>query len=123
MAEAKILDKVFIELRTRHYSKRTEEAYLNWVKAFISFHRMKHPNKMGATEISQYINYLAVTRNVSSSTQNQALCAVIFLYKHVLKIEINEFDIVWAKKPKKLPVVLTKEEVKQTLKDLKEQHG
>ena len=119
MAEAKILDKVFIELRTRHYSKRTEEAYLNWVKAFISFHRMKHPNKMGATEISQYINYLAVTRNVSSSTQNQALCAVIFLYKHVLKIEINEFDIVWAKKPKKLPVVLTKEEVKQTLKDLK----
>ena len=119
MAEAKILDKVFIELRTRHYSKRTEEAYLNWVKAFISFHRMKHPNKMGATEISQYINYLAVTRNVSSSTQNQALCAVIFLYKHVLKIEINEFDIVWAKKPKKLPVVLTKEEVKQTLKNLK----
>ncbi len=80
---------------------------------------MKHPNKMGATEISQYINYLAVTRNVSSSTQNQALCAVIFLYKHVLKIEINEFDIVWAKKPKKLPVVLTKEEVKQTLKNLK----
>ncbi len=119
MAEAKLLDKVFIELRTRHYSKRTEEAYLNWVKAFVRYHRMKHPNKMGATEISHYINYLAVKRNVSSSTQNQALCAIIFLYKHVLKKDVSEFDIIWAKKPKKLPVVLTKEEVKQTLINLK----
>ncbi len=118
MAEPKLLDKVHTELRTRHYSYRTEEAYINWIKSFVKFHNLKHPNKMGANEISNYINYLAVKRNVASSTQNQALCAVIFLYKHVLKIDISEFDIIWAKKPKKLPVVFTKEEVKQTINNL-----
>ena len=115
----KLLDLVKIEMRTKHYSKRTEEVYVNWIKEFVRFHHMKHPNTMGENEISKYLNYLAVSRKVSSSTQNQALCSIIFLYKHVLKINVGEFDIVWAKKPKKLPVVLTKEEVKQILVNLK----
>ena len=114
----KLLDQVRIAIRVHHYSKRTEEAYIKWIREYIYFHNKKHPILLGADEISRYINHLAVKRNVAGSTQNQALCAVIFLYKNVLKKELGKIDIIWAKKPKRLPVVLTQGEVKSVFKSL-----
>ena len=105
-------------MRVRHYSKRTEETYINWIRDFILFHEKKHPLLLGANEISKYISYLAVKRNVSSSTQNQALCAIIFLYKHVLNKELEKLELIWAKKGKRLPVVFTKTEVKAVMTKL-----
>lgn len=122
---AKLLNDVRQAIRIRHYSIRTEDAYLNWIKRFILFHNKRHPlrsrspREMGAKEIQQYLSYLAVEQNVAASTQNQALCAIIFLYKNVLNIELPEFEeIEWAKKPKKLPVVFSKPEVKSVLNEL-----
>jgi len=86
----KLLDQVRSAIRTRHYSIRTEEAYINWIKRFILFHNKRHPNEMGEREINQFLSYLAEKKNVSASTQNQALCAIIFLYKHVLKKDIGD---------------------------------
>lgn len=114
-----LLDEVRHAIRLRHYSIRTEQAYLNWIKRFILFHNKKHPREMGSEEIQRFLNYLAVRKNVAASTQNQALCAIIFLYKQVLNIELPQFEeIVWAKKPKKLPVVFSKAEVKAVLNQL-----
>ena len=117
-SKPKLLDEIRTAIRVRHYSKRTEEAYINWIKDYIFFHNKKHPELMGAEDISRYINYLAVKRNVAGSTQNQALCAIVFLYKHVLKKDITGLDLIWTKKPKKLPVVFNKEEVKKVLDNL-----
>lgn len=117
-AKIKLVDQIKTAIRVRHYSKRTEEAYIRWVTEYIKFHNKKHPAEMGSKEISEFINYLAIRKNVSPSTQNLALCAIIFLYKHILKKEINEVDIVWAKKPKKLPVVFARKEVKAVMKQL-----
>jgi integron integrase len=112
----KLLDKVSLVIRKKHYSYRTEQAYKDWIKRFILFNDKRHPKKMGEKEISRFISHLAVNRKVAASTQNQALNAIVFLYKHVLKIELGDFGpIERAKKPKKLPVVLTKEEAKQVL--------
>ncbi|MEJ2629482.1 MAG: phage integrase N-terminal SAM-like domain-containing protein, partial [bacterium] len=117
----KFLDQVRQSLRTRHYSYRTEKSYINWIKQYIFFYDKKHPKDMGEEEINKFLTHLAVKRRVSSSTQNQALCAIVFLYKHVLKKELGNFgDLVWAKKPKSIPVVLTKNEVKCILSEL---HG
>jgi site-specific recombinase XerD len=114
-----VLERMRQAIRIRHYSLRTEEAYLAWIKRFIIFHDKKHPKDMGASEIQQFLSHLAVRVNVAASTQNQALCAIIFLYKNVLNIELPEFEeIVWAKKPKKLPVVFSKAEVKAVLGQL-----
>jgi integron integrase len=115
----KLLDQVRAAIRTRHYSIRTEEAYIYWIKRYILFHKKRHPKEMGQQEISQFLNHLAVQENVAASTQNQALCAIIFLYKHVLHIEIGELDSVsWAKKPQKIPVVFTQSEAKAILNQL-----
>jgi len=115
----KLLDQVRSLLRTKHYSLRTEEAYVSWIKRFILFHKRRHPREMGETEISKFLTHLAVDEKVSASTQNQALCAIVFLYKHVLKRELGDLEnLVWAKKSKKLPVVFTKEEVKSVLGQL-----
>jgi integron integrase len=104
---------------------RTEEAYLNWIRRFILFHNKRHPlrgrrpKEMGGAEVQQFLSHLAVRQNVAASTQNQCLCALVFLYKQVLNIELLEFDkIVWAKMPKKLPVVFSKTEVKSVLDQL-----
>ena len=106
-------------IRLRHYSMRTEEVYLNWIKRFIQFHNNRQPQEMGVEEIQQFLSHLAISKNVSASTQNQSLCALVFLYKRVLNIELPEFDnIVWAKKPRKLPVVFSKAEVKEILSQL-----
>ena len=106
----KLLDQVRLAIRTSHYSIRTEEAYVQWIKRFILFHHKRHPKKMGADELSQFLSDLAVQRHVAATTQNQALSAILFLYQEVLKQDIGWLDdVVRAKKAKKLPVVLTRE--------------
>ncbi len=87
----RLLDQVRHVIRKKHYSIRTEQAYTDWIKKFILFHGKKHPKNMGETEISQYISFLAVKKNVAASTQNQALNAIVFLYKQVLNRELGDF--------------------------------
>ena len=102
------------EMRVLHYSKRTEEAYIHWIKRFILFNNKRHPAEMGANEIRKFLSFLAVKKNVSSSTQNQALCAIVFLYKRILKKEPGDFNgIVFAKRAQRLPVVFTKKKLKE----------
>jgi site-specific recombinase XerD len=97
-----------------HYSLKTEQAYLNWIKQYILFHDKKHPQDMAATEVEAFLTYLAVERKVEASTQNQALSAIMFLYREVLgKPVAMRFQNIGAKKPKSLPVVLTKSKVQQ----------
>lgn len=109
----KLLDQLRNEIKRRNYSIRTERAYADWVKRFIFYHNKRHPKDMGAPEVQQFLTYLAVERRVSASTQNQALCALVFLYREILDIELGMFDN-WqrAKRPALVPVVLTREEVK-----------
>ena len=115
----KLLDQVRNTLRTKHYSIKTEKAYVHWIRRFILFHNKRHPKEMGEREINQFLTHLAVKEKVAASTQNQALCAIVFLYKQVLKIDLGDFgDITWAKKTAKLPVVFTREEVTKVLNQL-----
>jgi len=108
----KLLDQVREELRVRHYAIRTERTYIDWVKDYIFFHGTRHPKDMGGAEIKQFLTHLAVDRNVTAVTQNQALCALLFLYRHVLKRDVGTLgEVVRAKRPTRLPVVLTVEEV------------
>lgn len=119
----KLLDQVSHVIRKKHYSIRTEQAYLQWIKRFILFHNKRHPKYMGEKEISQYISHLATDRKVASSTQNQALNAIVFLYKQVLKIELGDFGhMERAKKPEKLPTVMSKKEVGQVLAEISGTH-
>lgn len=114
-----LLRQVREAIRVRHYSIRTEEAYIHWIRRYIFFHNKRHPKEMGAKEVEQFLSHLAVKEKVAASTQNQALCALMFLYKHVLKIYLPELEeIVWAKKPKRLPVVFSKAEAKAVLDKL-----
>ncbi len=93
-------------IRIRHYSIRTEQAYLQWIRRFILFHGKRHPIEMGARELTEFLSDLAIERNVSASTQNQALNAIPFLYRDVLKIQLPWLDeLQRAKKPRHLPVV------------------
>lgn len=111
-----LLDRLRAVIRARHYSKRTEDAYCMWVRRFIRFHKMRHPMTMGGPEVNQYVTYLAVKQKVSASTQNQALAALLFFYKHVLDRKVEDLGtVVRARKPKRLPVVLTQEEVVDVL--------
>lgn len=116
--KTKLLDQVRSAVRMRHYSLGTEKSYIQWIKRFIYFHGKRHPAEMGEPEITAFLSDLAAQKNVAASTQNQALCAIVFLYKHVLKREIGELELVWAKRPKKLPVVLTRQEVKRVADQL-----
>ncbi len=112
----KLLERVRETIRLKQYSQKTEQAYLNWIKQYILFHGKKHPQDMAAPEVEAFLTYLAVDRNVAASTQNQALSAILFLYREVLQIPIEtRIQFVGAKKPKRLPVVLTKSEVQQIL--------
>lgn len=111
-----LLEQTREVMRKKHYSIRTEQSYIEWIKRFVLFHNKRHPKYMREKEISQYLSYLAIKQNVSASTQNQALNAIVFLYKHVLGIELGSFGrIERAKKPERLPVVMTKEEVNRVL--------
>lgn len=112
----KLLDQVRLSLRSNRYSRKTEEAYIKWIKDFIIFNNKRHPNELDKSHIEKYLTWLAVTRKVSSSTQGQALCAIVYLYKNVLKNEFGWLEEVTrsTKKPK-LPVVFTKEEAKSVI--------
>jgi site-specific recombinase XerD len=111
-----LLDQVCSVIRLRHYSIRTEEAYVQIIKRFILFHKKRHPLEMGVEEIRQYLSHLANVGQVSASTQNQALSALLFLYREVLGAELPFIDVVErAKRPARVPVVLTKEEVSHVL--------
>ena len=108
----KLLDQVREAIRLKHYSIRTEEAYVNWIKRYIFFHNKRHPKDMGTPEIEAFLTHLAVKRNVAASTQNQALSALLFLYREVLHIDLEgPIDAIRAKQPKRLPTVLTRNEV------------
>jgi integron integrase len=97
-------------LQTRHYSSRTEHAHVDWAKRFMLFHQKRHPKEMGNAEIAAFLTHLALDRKVAASTQNQALSALLFLYHDVLHQEVGSVDAVRARKPKRLPTVLTKNE-------------
>jgi site-specific recombinase XerD len=112
----KLLDQVRHGIRTRHYSPKTEESYVHWIKRFIFFHNKRHPAEMGEKEIAQFLSSLASELRVSASTQNQALNAILFLYRNVLRKEIGYVEgVIRAKRPQRLPVVLTRQEVKSIL--------
>lgn len=121
--QPKLLTQVRNALRMKHYSLSTEKQYVDWIRRFILFHNKKHPKEMGGVEISAYLTHLAVKENVSASTQNQALCAIVFLYKQIFHIDTGEFpEIVWAKKPKKIPIVFSAAEAKAVLEKIKGVH-
>jgi integron integrase len=115
----RLLDRVRAACRVRHFSIRTEDCYADWVKRYVLFHRKRHPLEMGAVEINQFLTDLAVNGHVSASTQNQAFSAVLFLYRHVLEVDPGVIaGVVRANRPKRLPVVLTRDEVRAVLAEL-----
>jgi integron integrase len=115
----KLLDQVRARLRTQHLSLRTEDAYVGWIRRFILFHDKRHPKVMGAAEIEAFLSHLAVDRRVSASTQNQAMAALLYLYREVLEIKLPWLDdITRAKASERLPVVLTGQEVRALLAGL-----
>ena len=118
----KLLDQVRDAIRLKHYSIRTEQAYVNWIKRYIYFHNVRHPAEMGAPEVQAFLTHLAVEGNVAASTQNQALSALLFLYNAVLHQDLGPIDAMRANKPKRLPSVLTKEEVHRVLGHLSGTH-
>lgn len=114
--EPRLLDRVRIAVRARHYSLRTEEAYVAWVKRFVLFHGKSHPQTMGEPEINAFLSDLAIRQGVSASTQNQALAAILFLYRHVLEKSLPDLtQVVRAKRPRRLPAVLTRAEVRAVI--------
>jgi integron integrase len=116
----KLLAQVREAMRTRHYSKRTEQTYVHWIRRFIFFHDVRHPEKMAETEVNEFLTHLAVKEKVSASTQNQALCALLFLYRYVIKRSLGDLgEVIRARRPKRVPVVLTREEVREVLNNLK----
>jgi len=109
----KLPDRLREALRTRHYSRRTEQAYCHWIKRFILFNNVRHPQEMAEPEINAFLTHLAMKEKVSASTQNQALSALLFLYRHVIGREVGDLgNVIRARKPKRLPVVMTRDEVK-----------
>lgn len=117
--QPKLLVRVREAIRTRQYSPRTEEAYVQWIRRYIFFHNLRHPADLGTEEVQAYLSFLAVRRQVSASTQNQAFAALLFLYRQVLRKDLGPLgDVARAKRPRRLPVVLTSEEVEQVLAHL-----
>lgn len=112
----RLLDRVRLEIRFRHYSYRTEQQYVAWIRRFILFHDKRHPLSMGEPEVTSFLSHLASDRNVAAATQAQALAALLFLYRHVLRVDLPWVEgFVRARRPKRLPVVLTRSEVRRTL--------
>jgi len=121
---SKLIKRIREEIRRRNYSYRTEKAYLRWIIRFIKFHRLSHPKNMGEKEVVAFLNWLANERNVAASTQNQALCAIVFLYKQVLEQPLGELeDLKRAKEPENLPVVLSQDEARKILKKMEGESG
>lgn len=116
----RLLERLRARLRTRHYSRRTETVYVDWVRRFVLFHGRRHPRTMGEREIAAYLTHLANVKKVSASTQNQALAALLFLYRHVLSADVGfVHGVVRAKRPTRLPVVLSQSEVRSVLRELR----
>ena len=121
---SQLLDQVRDAARALHYSIRTEEAYVSWARRFILFHGKRHPREMGEAEVGAFLTHLAVDRDVAASTQNQAPGAVLFLYREVLKQPLERVDdVVRAKRPARLPVVMTRDEVRAVLAGLDGEKG
>jgi len=119
MPEPKLLDKVRTELLSKHYSRKTETAYTNWIKRFIFFHNKRHPKDMGAEEIKSFVDNLVTNHHVSSATQNQALQGILFLYKNILNKDVGWIEnIKRSSRVKHLPVVLSRKEVEKVFKNL-----
>jgi integron integrase len=119
-ASPRPLDGIRAAIRARHYSRRTEAAYTHWIRRFVLFHGKRHPMDMGEVEITAFLTHLAVRAKVSASTQNQALSALLFLYREVLRRDLEWLDgIVRAKRPTRLPVVLSRREVGVLLAELR----
>src|SRR5262245_27621413 len=112
----KLLPRLRQTLRLRHYSRRTEDVYVRWVRDFVRYHGRRHPRELSDREISAYLSMLAQDRKVAAGTQNQALAALLFMYRCVLDIPVSVGRrVVRAKRPKRLPVVMTEEEVWQVI--------
>ena len=118
----KLLDQARDRLRAMHYSYRTEETYIDWMRRYILFHQKRHPEQMGIPEIQEFLTHLAVERNVAASTQNQALSAILFLYREVLHQEVEPVLLSSARRPERLPTVLSREETLQVINSLEGIH-
>ncbi|MGP1680691.1 MAG: integron integrase [Burkholderiales bacterium] len=119
MPSPRLLDQVRDRLRVKHYSMRTEDAYLQWIRRFIFFHGKRHPREMGGAQVEAFLSHLATDARVAASTQNQALSALLFLYREVLQVDLPWMDgVVRAKRPKHVPLVLTETEVRALLAQL-----
>jgi integrase len=115
----KLFDVVRDKMRTRHMAYRTEQAYLQWIRRYIAFHKRRHPRDLGATEVEQFLTHLAVDRKVGPSTQSQALQALLFLYRSVLAVDLPWLEnVTRAERPRRLPVVLNRAEVRAILANL-----
>jgi integron integrase len=115
----RLLERLRAELRARHYSPRTEQAYTLWARRFVRFHGMRHPSELGEPEVNAFLTHLAVGQKVSASTQTQALSALLFLYRHVLGVEMGDLGtLIRARRPERLPVVMTRHEVRDVLSHL-----
>ena len=123
MSRSPFLEEVRSALRVRHYSYRTEQAYLHWIRRFILFHGKRHPREMGISEVRAFLSHLARDRDVAAATQNQALNALNFLYRHILERPLGDLaGTIRAKKPQRLPVVLTRQQVAAVLGELNGDH-
>jgi integron integrase len=116
----KLLDQYSEFLRNRHYSLRTEKTYIGWVRQYILYHQKRHPREMGVAEINDFITYLVNQKTVSASTQNQAISAILFLYRNVLGIQLDEKALILIRptKPKRIPTVLSKDEAKKVIANM-----
>jgi integron integrase len=116
--DKKLMQQVSDAIKTKHYSSRTGETYDYWIRQYIYFHNKRHPKEMGVPEIESFLTHLATQKNFSSSTQTQALSAILFLYRHVLNIKLDEIKITRAKKTGRVPVVLSRVEVQKLLGEM-----
>jgi integron integrase len=121
MSKVRLLDQVRATIRALHYSRSTEDAYCYWIRFYIRFHGCRHPAEMTADHVSQFLTFLAVHRNVAAATQNQALNAIVFLYKEVLQQPLNNIDnVIRAKRSRRIPVVFTRSEIQLLFRNLKQ---
>ncbi|NJL53896.1 integron integrase [bacterium] len=118
----KLLDRVRDAIRVKHYSYRTEQTYVQWIRRYILFHNKRHPNEMGVPEAEAFLTHLAVQEQVAAATQNQALSAILFLYKEILDRPLEGVDAIRAKRPRRLPTVLTVEEARLVIHQMSGVH-
>ena len=121
--QSPFIEKIRAILRTKHYSIQTEKTYLLWIKRFVIFNQKRHPEELGEQEVTDFLTYLAVKRHVTSSTQNLALCAIVFMYKHVFERELTLLpDTIRARAPKRIPTVLSHEETLSIISHMSEKY-